>query len=284
MALVKTPRAVVLQQTDGHRADSIPGHFVVGRHGVRRPVFPAVVRRHFERDGAAVSSPGKSARAAGFWLLLIVTATPLLGIGTILMTIDPPLVLVLDMGDDRRLARGATGRTNPRLARGRPGYGTRFSLQIHRRLPDCLLGDFLCALAGGARASAAARSVAGAADFPGLHHAGHHLECATRLDHRPSRRGQRRTGQTVASDAALFLGLFVRGSGLAESDFLHRRTVGHAGFWKRRPRTSAVALFFLHGRAAVSRLLALLVSLANFAELDCARRSADVLPDGRVLG
>jgi membrane-associated phospholipid phosphatase len=28
-----------------------------------------------------------------FWLLLIVTATPLLGIGTILMTIDPPLVL-----------------------------------------------------------------------------------------------------------------------------------------------------------------------------------------------
>ncbi len=30
---------------------------------------------------------------AGFWLLLIVTATPLLGIGTILMTIDPPLVL-----------------------------------------------------------------------------------------------------------------------------------------------------------------------------------------------
>jgi membrane-associated phospholipid phosphatase len=33
-----------------------------------------------------------SARA-GFWLLLIVLATPLLGIGTILMTIDPPLVL-----------------------------------------------------------------------------------------------------------------------------------------------------------------------------------------------
>jgi 4-amino-4-deoxy-L-arabinose transferase-like glycosyltransferase/membrane-associated phospholipid phosphatase len=29
----------------------------------------------------------------GVWLLLIVTATPLLGIGTILMTIDPPLVL-----------------------------------------------------------------------------------------------------------------------------------------------------------------------------------------------
>ena len=27
-----------------------------------------------------------------FWLLLIVTATPLLGVGTILMTIDPPLV------------------------------------------------------------------------------------------------------------------------------------------------------------------------------------------------
>ncbi len=33
-----------------------------------------------------------SARA-GFWLLLSVTAAPLLGVGTILMTIDPPLVL-----------------------------------------------------------------------------------------------------------------------------------------------------------------------------------------------
>ena len=30
---------------------------------------------------------------AGFWLLLIVTAAPLLAVGTILMTIDPPLVL-----------------------------------------------------------------------------------------------------------------------------------------------------------------------------------------------
>ena len=29
----------------------------------------------------------------GFWLLLIVTATPLLGVGSVLMTIDPPLVL-----------------------------------------------------------------------------------------------------------------------------------------------------------------------------------------------
>ena len=28
-----------------------------------------------------------------FWLLLVATATPLLGLGTILMTVDPPLVL-----------------------------------------------------------------------------------------------------------------------------------------------------------------------------------------------
>ncbi len=52
------------------------------------PLFAAVlsvmVLRFFARE---VSAP------AGFWLLLIVTATPLLGIGTILMTIDPPLVL-----------------------------------------------------------------------------------------------------------------------------------------------------------------------------------------------
>jgi len=52
------------------------------------PLFAAIlsvmVLRFFARE---VSAP------AGFWLLLIVTAVPLLGIGTILMTIDPPLVL-----------------------------------------------------------------------------------------------------------------------------------------------------------------------------------------------
>ena len=52
------------------------------------PLFAAILSvmmlRFFARE---VSAP------AGFWLLLIVTATPLLGIGTILMTIDPPLVL-----------------------------------------------------------------------------------------------------------------------------------------------------------------------------------------------
>jgi hypothetical protein len=113
--------------------------------------------------------------------------------------------------------------------------------------------------------------------------AGHHLECATRLDHRPSRRGQCRPAQPVASDAALLLGLSVCRSGFAESGFLHRRAVGHAGFWKPAARTSAMALLFLHGRAAVPRLLALFVSFAHFAELDCARHPADVLPHGYLL-
>ena len=52
------------------------------------PLFAAIlsvmVLRFFAREVSA---------RAGFWLLLIVTATPLLGIGTILMTIDPPMVL-----------------------------------------------------------------------------------------------------------------------------------------------------------------------------------------------
>ena len=58
--------------------------------GVRffSPLFAAILSvmalRFFARQ--------VSARMA-FWLLLVVTATPLLGIGTILMTIDPPLVL-----------------------------------------------------------------------------------------------------------------------------------------------------------------------------------------------
>ena len=58
--------------------------------GVRffAPLFAAIlsvmVLRFLAREVSA---------RAGFWLLLIVLATPLLGIGTILMTIDPPLVL-----------------------------------------------------------------------------------------------------------------------------------------------------------------------------------------------
>ena len=64
MALVKTPRAVVLQQAAGHRADSIRRHLAVRRHGIWRPVFFAVVRRDFERDGAALLRP-RSQRAGG---------------------------------------------------------------------------------------------------------------------------------------------------------------------------------------------------------------------------
>jgi len=58
--------------------------------GVRfcSPLFAAIlsvmVLRFFAREVSA---------QAGFWLLLIVTAAPLLGIGTILLTIDPPMVL-----------------------------------------------------------------------------------------------------------------------------------------------------------------------------------------------
>jgi 4-amino-4-deoxy-L-arabinose transferase-like glycosyltransferase/membrane-associated phospholipid phosphatase len=52
------------------------------------PLFAAILGvmmlRFFAREVSA---------QAGFWLLLIVTAVPLLGIGTILTTIDPPLVL-----------------------------------------------------------------------------------------------------------------------------------------------------------------------------------------------
>jgi membrane-associated phospholipid phosphatase len=58
--------------------------------GVRffSPLFAALlsfmVVRFFAREVSAKSA---------FWLLMIVMATPLLGIGTILMTIDPPMVL-----------------------------------------------------------------------------------------------------------------------------------------------------------------------------------------------
>lgn len=47
-------------------------------------VLGALMLRFLARQGAARS---------GFWLLLVVTATPLLALGTILITVDPPLVL-----------------------------------------------------------------------------------------------------------------------------------------------------------------------------------------------
>ena len=58
--------------------------------GVRffSPLFAAIlsiiVLRFFAREVSA---------RAGFWLLLVIVATPLLAIGTVLMTIDPPFVL-----------------------------------------------------------------------------------------------------------------------------------------------------------------------------------------------
>ncbi|HUA39887.1 MAG TPA: glycosyltransferase family 39 protein [Candidatus Sulfopaludibacter sp.] len=58
--------------------------------GVRffSPLFAAILSvmllRFFTREISA---------RAGFWLLLIILATPLLALGTVLMTIDPPLVL-----------------------------------------------------------------------------------------------------------------------------------------------------------------------------------------------
>ena len=127
------------------------------------------------------------------------------------------------------------------------------------------------------------RAVAGAADFPGLHAAGGHLEFATRLDHRSSCRGRCQSGQTLASHPAFFLGFFVHTSRAVEPDFLRRRALGHVRFLEAMARTPFVALHFLHERAGVFRLLALFVSLAHFAELARGRRAADVLSDGPLL-
>jgi 4-amino-4-deoxy-L-arabinose transferase-like glycosyltransferase len=75
-----------------HRLHPIPGNVLVGRHRVRRaflsPVIAAVlsllVLRFFAREVNA---------RAGFFLLLIITATPLMSAGAVLMTIDPLSVL-----------------------------------------------------------------------------------------------------------------------------------------------------------------------------------------------
>src|ERR1700722_12831965 len=116
------------------------------------------------------------------------------------------------------MARDATGWKNTRLARRRPRNGTWFSLQIQRCLPDCLLGDFLCAVSYGTFAFAKTRPMACDAGFFALRIASHHLERAAQLDHLAPRCGQRRTSRPMASDAPLLLGFYFPRIRAAQSD------------------------------------------------------------------
>ena len=86
-----------------------------------------------------------------FWLLLAVTATPLLGIGTILMTIDPPLVLCWTwaMVAGWRAAQ-PDGKTRDWLIVGL-AMGLGFLCKYSARVPNRLFGSFFSRCAPAAR-------------------------------------------------------------------------------------------------------------------------------------
>ncbi len=249
--------------------------------GVRffSPLFAAIlslmVLRFLAREVSA---------RAGFWLLLIVIATPLLGIGTILMTIDPPLVLcwtwamiagwraVQPDGQTRHwlvvgLAMGLAflckytavfqivcwahllraGTQGAHSICGGPGRGWRCWFFCSAPLPVVIWN---CQ-----HGWSTLNDVGGDA---GLHS---HWQLTLRY-----------FWDFLFSEAALLNPIFFIGSLWAM-----------IGFWKSAARTSAMAVPVLHGRAGFSGLLALLISLPHPAQLDCRRHRPDVLPDGRLL-
>ena len=118
-----------------------------------------------------------------FFVVAVLNVTPLMALGSLLMTIDPLSVLVLDGGDGGGLARRPAGRLNAAMALGGTLDGPGIAGQIHQPVPVDLLGCVFRGLAARAGASPAARALAGAADRGGLPAAHRDLERPARLDH-----------------------------------------------------------------------------------------------------
>ena len=113
---------------------------------------------------------------AGFFLLLIITATPLMSVGAVLMTVDPLSVLFWTAAMLAGWRAVQENATDPPMALGRPLDGPGVSEQIHRAVPIPLLGRVLRPLAARAQTPAAPRAVPGVAGEPGLRPAGLDLE------------------------------------------------------------------------------------------------------------
>jgi len=220
-----------------------------------------------------------------FWLLLVATATPLLGLGTILMTVDPPLVLCWTwaMVAGWRAAQ-PDGKIRDWLIVGLAmglGFLCKYTAvmqifcwaglfalapatRIHLRKPGPWLALLVVSIMtlpvviwNSQRGWPTLNDVGGDA---GLH------------------------GQWKPTDALHYFSDFIGVQALVLNPFFfHRRNLGGHLLLEIQTRASAVALFFLHGRAGFSRLSAVVVPLAHPAELDCRLHPADVLPDGGVL-
>ena len=224
-----------------------------------------------------------NARAA-FWLLLIVTAVPLLGAGAILMTIDPPLVLCWMWA----LVAGwravqPDGQTRHWLVVGLAmglGFLCKYSAlyqmvcwavffvlwpvaRVHLRKPGpwlALLIFLIC--------TAPVVIWNWQHGWITVHHVAD--DAGLQSQWKPT---LRYFWDFLFSETALLNPIFLIGSIVSDVRLLEI-TSGK----------TAVALFFLHERAGIARSFALFVSFPHFSELDCSRRPADVLSDGCLLG
>ena len=159
--------------------------------------------------------------------MAILNVTPLMALGSMVMTIDPLSVLFWTaamVAGWRAVQPG--GSTRQWLWVGTlDGLG--IAEQIHQFIPVDLLGGLLRALAARAAASAPARTLAGAAPRGGLPAAHRDLECAAPLDHH-SACGQRRPfGPAVGTH--FHFGFPVAGRSRAASVLLCGRALGGGG-------------------------------------------------------
>ena len=126
---------------------------------------------------------------AGFFLMLMLSAAPLLAVGSVLMTVDSLSVAfwTLAMLAGWRAVR--ENRPDPGLALGGALDGLRLPEQIYRAVPMALLGCFLPLVAPGSPATPPPRTVPGAGAEPALGPAGSDLELAAPMDYRHPRGG-----------------------------------------------------------------------------------------------
>ena len=132
-------------------------------------------------------------------VIAAMTVTPLLALGSTVMTVDPSVRSVLDRRDVRRMARRETRWNNRPMAPGRPFYGPWIPKQIHKSRPARFLVPFFPALAARSQASPQTRSLACIVNHRAVNTTGDHLERPARLDHRPPRRQRRPIGRSLAS-------------------------------------------------------------------------------------
>src|SRR5262245_43169312 len=102
------------------------------------------------------------------------------------------------------MARGATERSNQRVALDRLVDGPGLSQQIHFAVAMDVLGSLFYPMASGPGALAKTRPVSGTAAQSCLHAACDHLELAARLDHRQACRSARRRRKNLVAYVEVF--------------------------------------------------------------------------------